>query len=37
VTGKLNIFTLIGEAVSGVVLAAVGIPVLLAGGTWVFF
>ena len=36
-TGKLNIFTLIGEAVSGAILFTVGLPVVLAGGAYLWF
>lgn len=36
-TGKLNIFTLIGEAVSGLVLFAVGVPLAMAGAGYFWF
>eukprot|EP00802_Teleaulax_amphioxeia_P021736 Tamp_22113.p1 GENE.Tamp_22113~~Tamp_22113.p1 ORF type:complete len:263 (-),score=48.26 Tamp_22113:319-1044(-) len=35
-TGKLNVFTLIGEAVSGFVFVTVGLPLLLIGGVVLF-
>jgi len=37
VTGKLNIFTLIGEAVSGVVVAVVALPLVAFVGVQLFF
>ena len=36
-TGKLNIFTLIGEAVSGAILFTIGVPLVLAGGAYLYF
>jgi hypothetical protein len=36
-TGKLNLFTLIGEAVSGLVLFAVGVPLAMAGAGFLWF